>query len=232
MQAALERDGFALAHAVATPAEVAALVVTFEQTTMARAERGGKTFGARNILDLLEVRTMATAQTVACLLTPLLGTDFRAVRGLFFDKTEGANWPVLWHQDLSLAVKQQRDLPGWSNWSVKRGVPHVQPPAAILAQIVTMRLHLDDCGMDNGPLRVVPGSHAAGVFSRETIRAQTAAAAGSDRAVLAKAGDALFMRPLILHASSPATQPTHRRVLHLEFAPAGLLPHELDWAEA
>jgi ectoine hydroxylase-related dioxygenase (phytanoyl-CoA dioxygenase family) len=44
------------------------------------------------------------------------------------------------------------------------------------------------------------------------------------------AGDALVMRPLLLHASSPARKPDHRRVIHLEFAPANLLPAGLSWA--
>ena len=42
-------------------------------------------------------------------------------------------------------------------------------------------------------------------------------------------GDALPMRAL-LHASSPAAR--YRQVLHLEFAPARLLPAGLEWAEA
>jgi len=228
MQAALARDGFALSPGIAAPEAVADMIAAFDTADLARAERGGHTFGARNLLDVPQVRAMATSPKLATLLTPLLGPGYSAVRGLFFDKTEGANWPVLWHQDLSLALRAERDLPGWSNWTVKRGVVHAQPPADLLARMVTMRLHLDDCDADNGPLRVIAGSHAGGILARDTIRARTAE--GRDETVLAKAGDALFMRPLILHASSPATRPRHRRVLHLEFAPAGLLPDGLEWA--
>ena len=93
--------------------------------------------------------------------------------------------------------------------------------------MVTMRLHLDDCPEDNGPLRVIPGSHADGIFGRDDITTRTKSDALT---VTAKAGDALFMRPLLLHASSPAKRPAHRRVLHLEFAPSDLLPYGLDWA--
>ena len=228
MQAALARDGFVTVPALAAPAEIAALISALETAELARAERGGQTFGARNLLDLPMVRTIVQSPALAGLLIPFLGQGYHTVRGLFFDKTEGANWPVLWHQDLSLAVKAQRDLPGWNNWSVKRGVLHVQPPAAILARMVTMRLHLDDCSADNGPLRVIAGSHADGILARGAINARVAT--GNVQTVLANSGDALFMRPLILHASSPATRPRHRRVLHLEFAPQKLLPEGLDWA--
>jgi hypothetical protein len=46
------------------------------------------------------------------------------------------------------------------------------------------------------------------------------------------AGGVFIMRPLLLHASSPARKPRHRRVVHLEFAPGDLLPPELSWAFA
>jgi hypothetical protein len=41
-------------------------------------------------------------------------------------------------------------------------------------------------------------------------------------------GGILAFRPLILHASSTAVSPSHRRVLHFEFA-AEDLPHPLEW---
>ena len=57
-------------------------------------------------------------------------------------------------------VLQERiDRPGYGAWSNKAGVTHVQPPLGVLQQMLTVRLHLDDCLDDNGPLRVVPGSH-------------------------------------------------------------------------
>ena len=43
-------------------------------------------------------------------------------------------------------------------------------------------------------------------------------------------GGILAFRPLLLHASSPARQPRHRRVVHLEFA-AVELAGGLEWHE-
>lgn len=224
---ALDRNGFALVPRLAADDEIAALIGFFETNEMPRATRRGETFGARNLLAFPEIQKIAALPAIARLLMPLLDTDYRVVRGLFFDKTAKANWPVLWHQDLSLCVRERHDLPGWGNWSVKQGVQHVQPPADTLARMVTMRLHLDACGPDNGPLRVIAGSHRNGCLSRSAIQQRSGETAA--HTVLAQAGDALFMRPLILHASSPALRPHHRRVLHLEFAPASLLPAELAW---
>jgi hypothetical protein len=75
---------------------------------------------------------------------------------------------------------------------VKRGVTHVQPPAEILAQMITMRLHLDDCPAENGALRVIAGSHRSGLLARTQIQALTT---GHAQTVTAKAGDAILMRP-------------------------------------
>lgn len=162
------------------------------------------------------------------MIDPVVGAGARAVRGIFFDKTPGANWPVPWHQDLSLAVAEKRDVDGWTAWSVKSGVHHVQPPAPILERMLTVRLHLDDCGADSGPLRVRPGTHAMGRLTREAI--ETTRDTIAEQTCCVKKGDALLMRPLLLHASSAATNPSHRRVIHLEYAPPDLLPLGLDWA--
>lgn len=230
--AQLEHQGFCLVPDVAGKADVDALKTVFERADLARSECNGEIYGARNLLGLAQVRAVAALPSVASCLLPVLGKGkgFRAVRGIFFDKTVGANWPVLWHQDLSLAVQERRELPGWSNWSVKRGLTHVQPPPEILAQMVTMRLHLDDCPAENGALRIIPGSHRKGLLARPEIQAM--AAAGPTQFVTARAGDAVFIRPLLLHASSAAQTPHHRRVLHLEFAPFDLLPVGLARAEA
>jgi ectoine hydroxylase-related dioxygenase (phytanoyl-CoA dioxygenase family) len=40
----------------------------------------------------------------------------------------------------------------------------------------------------------------------------------SEALCIAAAGDALLMRPLLLHASSRSTSPNNRRVLHIEYA--------------
>ena len=225
--ASLNQQGFCLVEGVISSAQAEMLRAWSEEAELARSERGGETYGARNLLGFPLIRGTAALPSITSCLSPVLGAGFRLVRGLFFDKTPGANWPVAWHQDLSLAVRQQHDLPGWGNWSVKSGVPHVQAPPEILGRMVTLRLHLDDCPADNGALRVLPGSHCKGLLSREAIGDLTEAPATT---IAALAGDGLLMRPLLLHASSPAKVPAHRRVLQLEFAPAGLLPAPLAWA--
>lgn len=159
----------------------------------------------------------------------ILGQGAFLVRSILFDKSPGANWKVPWHQDLTIAVREKKDVPGFGPWSVKDGVIHVQPPAWVLERVITLRLHLDDCDESNGALKVLPGSHCQGKLGADQIQALRQ----QSLAVLCPVskGGMLLMRPLLLHASSPATHPTHRRVIHLEFA-AEPLPVGLDWAES
>lgn len=93
--------------------------------------------------------------------------------------------------------------------------------------MLALRLHLDDCGEKNGPLRVIPKSHVHGLLTDDEILAYP-----KDGAITCTAnrGDAILMRPLLLHASSPATKPSNRRVVHIEYA-AEALPIGLEWNE-
>jgi ectoine hydroxylase-related dioxygenase (phytanoyl-CoA dioxygenase family) len=143
----------------------------------------------------------------------------------FFNKTRSSNWKVVWHQDLTIAVRERRDVDGFGPWTVKAGVVHVQPPAKVMAGILAIRLHLDENGLDNGPLRVISGSHREGRFSAEEIANRVKE--NSVTCTVPKGG-ALLMRPLLLHASSACAIPKSRRVIHLEFAAADL-PHGLEW---
>lgn len=220
-------DGFAIARDAADDATVTRLRSTFSQAADATIERDGAVYARRQALDLPVIREWAQSDGLA-LARQVIGIGARPVRGILFDKRPEANWPVAWHQDVTIAVRERMDLEGYGPWSVKRGVPHVQPPSSILAQMITVRLHLDDCPASNGALRVIPGSHLAGKLDLKS----TCEAAHAVEAVIceAEAGDALLMRPLLLHNSSPSVAPTHRRVVHIEYAD-GLPGEGLAWAE-
>ena len=224
------QDGFAIVPNIVDEVTTAALVATVNNADFIRSTRGDSVYGARNILAVSEIAELASSPKVAALVESIIGPNCRAVRGIFFDKTPGANWPVAWHQDLSLAVFEKREVEGWGNWSMKAGIQHVQPPAEILDRMVTLRIQLDDSGPDNGPIRVLPGSHRLGRIKADRIAPLRAEI--PERSCIAPAGSALAMKPLILHASSAAKAPSHRRVIHLEFAPQDLLPPELNWAFA
>jgi ectoine hydroxylase-related dioxygenase (phytanoyl-CoA dioxygenase family) len=232
--AALDRDGFLIIPGVLGPAESRALTDAFEAAVAAetpgQARRAGSVYGLRNVLsDVPKARHVAASPAVRALVEPVLGRDCFAVRGILFDKTPDANWKVIWHQDMSIAVRARHDVPGWGPWSEKAGVPHVQPPACVLERMLAVRLHLDPCGPENGPLRVLPGTHTLGRLSPAEISRLRAERDGVICAV--EQGGALLMRPLLLHASSAAQLPERRRVLHIEYAAADPLPGGLEWYE-
>ena len=151
----------------------------------------------------------------------------RLVRIIAFDKSPAANWMVPWHQDRTIAVRDRVEQVGYERWTVKDGTHHVEPPVALLESILTLRIHMDHCGIENGPLEVLPGTHTAGRLDSERLRALTE----ETQSVLccASAGDVLAMRPLTVHRSGRAQRATHRRVLHLELSTADL-PQGLAWA--
>jgi ectoine hydroxylase-related dioxygenase (phytanoyl-CoA dioxygenase family) len=127
---------------------------------------------------------------------------------------------------LAIAVTAQIETPGFTGWSMKDGALHVHPPEEILASMITLRLHLDDCDASNGALKVIPGSHRFGKIPTGEI---TRLAAANEQFICeGPKGGALLLRPLLLHASSPAESPRHRRVLHIEYA-TQKLPNGLEW---
>ncbi len=175
-----------------------------------------------------EIRRPAESAELLEIVKTILGPGAFVVRGLFFDKTLNTNWNLPWHQDLTIAVRARRDIPGFGPWTVKAGIPHVHAPAEFLERMVTLRLHLDDCGLESGPMRVLPGSHAHGKLDVGAAATWSARAGELASVCIVRAGGAVVMRPLLLHASALGTREGHRRVIHLEFT-AEALPGGLEW---
>jgi ectoine hydroxylase-related dioxygenase (phytanoyl-CoA dioxygenase family) len=182
-------------------------------------------YSERDIFSVSSVHRLASSKPVREVMESVLGPHCFAVRGIFFNKTQSSNWKVVWHQDLTIAVRERRDVNGFGPWTRKAGVWHVQPPAEVMSGMLAIRLHLDESGLDNGPLRVIAGSHKEGRLSAEEIARSEK---GNCVTCAVPSGGALLMRPLLLHASSACVSPKPRRVIHLEFA-ATQLPHGLEW---
>lgn len=220
-----ERDGFTVLEAAVPHKQIEQLANVVEE-----ARKDQTSPGLRNLLTRCpSVKTFATSGVALQIAEEILGCTPVPVRSILFDKTPATNWYVTWHQDVSIPVKNRVELEGFGPWSVKEEVLHVQPPAAILEKMVSLRIHLDECSEDNGAIKFIPGSHRAGVLDApDLVRWRD-----NSEAVIcpARRGDIIAMRPLILHSSSTSKAPEHRRVLHIEYAGVEL-PSELEWAEA
>lgn len=192
---------------------------------LTRLHSGGKA-GVRSILAQSPfIAALANSEAITKLLP---ASGLKPVRSLLFDKTPEANWPVAWHQDRTITVKERHDVDGYGPWTFKNQIHHVEPPAELLAKMATLRIHLDDAGPENGALSVVPGSHRHGKIPPDHIAGMAEANA---TAITCVAGDVFMMRPLLLHSSRRATRPAHRRVIHLEFADPEMIDPHLSWAE-
>lgn len=156
----------------------------------------------------------------------ILGNEPQLVRAMFFDKNPEKNWLVSWHQDKTVSVNKKKHIDGWGPWSLKDNTHHVQPSEYVLNNMITFRIHLDDANVDNGCLKVIPHSHSRGVLTQKEVDDIVKEAKFVE--CVAQAGDMLIMRPLILHASSKAISPSHRRVIHIEFSGYNL-PGDLCW---
>jgi hypothetical protein len=218
----LTRDGFEIFPQVLSDRECAAVSGRVAEILSTAA-------GSRRLLDFAWCRELAHALRDHREIKARLPSNPVAVQCTFFDKSADKNWLVPLHQDLTIPVLEKIAAPQCTGWSEKEGVVFVQPPAELLASLVAVRIHLDDSCADNGPLRVVAESHQYGRLSTE--QAAALRERFGETVCTASRGDALLMRPLLLHASSKAQSEAPRRVLHFLFGPAAL-PYGLEWHKA
>ena len=170
--------------------------------------------------------TLSPGGPLGAIARGMLAEKSRAVRAILFNKTAATNWSLAWHQDRVIVVTERINVDGFGPWTMKRGMVHVAPPFEILANMVTLRVHLDPVPMTNAPLLVAPGSHRLGRITEAEI-ADVVARCGSVHC-LAERGDVWVYATAILHASERATVPGNRRVLQIDFAGCDL-PGGLTW---
>ena len=220
----LQLFGFAQTDALIEPHALDFLSAEFTSQMKSSEHRSG----VRNLLDYPGIIELVSAGPLRMIAEAVLGSQCFAVRGIYFDKTPDANWKVGWHQDTTIAVSEKLPAPGYDSWSEKGGAVHVRPPVEVLQRMISLRLHLDDCSEDNGPLRVLSATHRHGILDGAELKKQVEAGEGFAVTCVAKRGSILVLKPLLLHASSPAQSPAHRRVIHIDFA-ADELPGGLNW---
>jgi hypothetical protein len=226
----LDADGFTLLPAVLSGEHVRAAVAEWATVTRTNANdpailaNGGPAYGARNLLQIWPlVMDLARVDSLRLPVMEILGPLAGVVRVLFFDKPPGHSWALPWHKDYNIAVAEHGLEGAFTKPTTKAGVPHVMAPAAVLNHMLTARLHLDDVTTDNGPLRVIPGSHRYYQTGEDAQREPVA--------VYCAAGDVLLMRPLLTHSSghSKTDLRLHRRIVHFECADSPELPDGYHW---
>jgi hypothetical protein len=221
-------DSVSTEFAAAGYAVISDVLTSDDMRSVARnlTESATQGVGSRKLLDARWCQALAGRLADEPRLNAVMPTDVRAVQCMLFQKSLDQNWLVALHQDLSIPVAERIDNDRCTGWSVKEGILFVQPPPAVLEELVIVRVHLDDCHERNGALRVVPGSHRLGRLGPGQAR-QIREIRGECLIPVA-AGAAMLMRPLLLHISSKASMDAPRRVLHFVFGPPKL-PDGLCW---
>lgn len=227
-ETALERHGWVLLKSVYSPSQLERIRTCLKELATSNDEavrgRSGAVYAARNILDLCpDLIGLWKTSSLTSFLTSVLGPDAGLIRGLYFDKPPEQTWALPWHKDLLIAVRPGPVPDGYSRPRPRAGVPHTEPPAAVLENMLTLRIHLDAMTAENGPLEVRDGSHATG----KQLRLEGFPAVR----ITSLAGDVLAMRPLLVHSSGRSAPDCaeHRRVLHLEFSGQSSLPGGVQW---
>jgi ectoine hydroxylase-related dioxygenase (phytanoyl-CoA dioxygenase family) len=218
----LATDGFAIVPGVLAAAECERLAANVASAVSAGA-------GSRRLLTQDWCRTLAQHLRGSEKLAGLVPALYVAAQCTYFSKSSSHNWLVPMHQDLSIPVAERVSAPVLRGWSEKEGELFVQPPVEVLERLIAVRIHLDPCTEADGPLQVVPRSHESGAIALNEA-AEVRRSRGSVACTL-NSGDALVLRPLLLHASSKASGSSMRRVLHFLFGPPEL-PHGLRWLHA
>jgi ectoine hydroxylase-related dioxygenase (phytanoyl-CoA dioxygenase family) len=201
----LSPEGYALVEGVFGAGELDALGAALA------AVPGRSRAGVRHLMAVPAVAALANDPRLLRLAAG--GVPYRAT---LFEKAGTSNWQVAWHQDVALPLERRTSDPAWGPWSTKGGLLYARAPAWALERITALRVHLDASGEDNGPLRVLPGTHRLGVLSDEAVLEVARGRASTP--LLAGRGAVVRMSPLLIHASSKSTSPRPRRVLHLEYA--------------
>ena len=160
----IAQNGFAVIPGVLLPRDVSRTLSALASWEMKRSRAG-----IRHILSHSAVTELALDSRLLGLAQEVLGPSAIPFRATLFDKSQTANWLVVWHQDTALPLRKRVDTPGWGPWSIKDGVHHAHAPACALEQVLALRLHLDDSTVQSGPLRVLPGTHTLGILTDDAI---------------------------------------------------------------
>jgi ectoine hydroxylase-related dioxygenase (phytanoyl-CoA dioxygenase family) len=225
----VEHSGFVVIENIFSDDEVEAILDIIRQADTSRP-------AFRRTTELFAIRRffVEVPQIIPCIFNNRLrsvfqqvfGNDYFVAKSIYFDKPGSSNWFVSYHQDLTISVNKKIAHKDFGPWSLKQDQYAVQPPLTVLQKNFTIRIHLDDTDENNGGLRVVPGSHAKGIYRPEKIDWSIE----KEVACKVNRGGIMIMKPLLLHASNRTTNNKKRRIIHIEFSNS-TLPEPLKWSE-
>jgi ectoine hydroxylase-related dioxygenase (phytanoyl-CoA dioxygenase family) len=228
----IDSQGFAIINNVYSENEINTLISLIDDTTQNNPENS--TF--RKSEDLFAIRQFHNEipetlpfifnHKLRDIIKDTFGEGYFITKSIYFDKPEKSNWFVAYHQDLTISVNKKIEVGNFENWTVKQNQFAVQPPAAILENNFTIRIHIDKTTRDNGALKVINNSHSKGILRIEKLDFEKE----KETICEVEKGGIMIMKPLLFHASNKTTNNERRRVIHIEFSKQEL-PEGLEWSE-
>ncbi|MFZ4929947.1 phytanoyl-CoA dioxygenase family protein [Chryseobacterium sp. Mn2064] len=221
--------GFAVINNIFSPKELEDINLVLQNidTSKENFRKSEDLFAIRQFLkEIPEIKDLIFNDHIKKVIKEIFGEQYFVVKSIYFDKPETSNWYVAYHQDLTISVDKKLEVDNFGPWTTKQNQFAVQPPLPVLENIYTIRIHLDDTDENNGALKVVPKSHAKGIYRPETIDWTIEI----EEICHVEKGGIMIMKPLILHGSNRTTNGKKRRVIHIEFSDMEL-PKELNWSE-
>lgn len=225
----IQENGFTVINNIFSDEEIEKIsgVIQNIDTSKETFRKSEDLFAIRQFLkEIPEVNDLIFNENIKTIIKEIFGEHYFAVKSIYFDKPETSNWYVAYHQDLTISVDRKLELENFGPWTTKQNQFAVQPPLDILENIFTIRIHLDDTDENNGALKVIPKSHAKGIYRPETIDWTIE----TEEICIVEKGGIMIMKPLLLHGSNRTTNGKKRRVIHIEFSDKKL-PEELNWSE-
>lgn len=228
----IDSRGFAIINNVYSENEINTLISLIDDTTQNNPENS--TF--RKSEDLFAIRQFHNEipetlpfifnHKLRDIIKDTFGEGYFITKSIYFDKPEKSNWFVAYHQDLTISVNKKIEVGNFENWTVKQNQFAVQPPAAILENNFTIRIHIDKTTRDNGALKVINNSHSKGILRIAKLDFEKE----KETICEVEKGGIMIMKPLLFHASNKTTNNERRRVIHIEFSKQEL-PEGLEWSE-
>lgn len=226
----LDKNGYDVIESIYSPSEINRLGELIQSATTHKPSfrKSADLFAIRQFFrEIPASLPLIFNPALKQLLQEQFSSDYFVSKSIYFDKPGGSNWFVAYHQDLTISVHTKKEMEGFSNWTVKQNQYAVQPPASILEDNFTIRIHLDNTTPGNGALKVIPKSHTLGIWPPSKIAALDRS---SETTCSVAQGSIMLMKPLLLHASGRTTNHQNRRVIHIEFSRSEL-PAGLEWSE-
>lgn len=225
----LSRKGFTIIKYIYTATETEQIITCINSTdsTQPTFRRSKDLFAIRQFLkEIPKIVDLIFNENLKNLVDEICGPDFNVIKSIYFDKPEESNWFVAYHQDLTISTGRKEEIAGYGPWTVKQDQFAVQPPLEILENIFAFRIHLDNTNINNGALKVIPGSHLKGICRPDTLDLTKEKEEICD----VEKGSVMIMKPLLLHSSGRSIGNSARRVIHVELSNK-VLPEPLLWSE-